>query len=569
MIDYLAHLKLILCPKKQELVDRIATQIINHSAGVIHLCSTKLLNQHPDRFKMSLFIPDATESEVRTIILKLDNKKAAGYDNIKPQDLKDVLNYICEPITNMINLSLSSGYVPYELKRSIVRPVHKHGKMNDIMNYRPISLVPTIGKIMDRYIEKKIMKYLQKYRLIDSHQFGYQKNKGTITLLEQFTDNINTGLDKGLHTLCIFVDFSKAFDSINHSILIDCLEHVGIRGHIKDWIKSYISDRTYTVRIDDYESDQHILKRGVPQGSILGSLLYILYVNDVGQCFKRCEYFMYADDTAIMCKHRNLEDAIAIMQQEFDTFQLWAHDKQLNINASKTKLMHIRTPKYASKNTIPMVVHNSQCLHNQISNCKCKNHIELVRNYKYLGIIFDEHMLWRAHTERLKKQLRCLSFNFYYMRKYVPGSVLLTIYRSLVECILCYGITIYGQASKYLLDGIQRFQCAILKHIQNSEMRECVNIGDILNINQLHTMRTILNNVKYTNEWELTQHNRTTRSHERKKFTVAKYNNKYGQRRKEVFVRQIFNQIDPGVLASTSAKTLKEEIKKWVLTHIE
>ena len=555
--------------EKQDLVNRIADQMKSQGIRVTCRCSAELLTQRLNRFERSMYIPEATEHDVRKLILKLNDRKASGCDKIKPLDLKDVVNIICEPIKNIINLSISRGSVPCQLKRSIVRPIHKGGTMSNVANYRPISLLPNIAKIIERYLEERIMKFLEKYNLIDPNQFGYQKKKGTIPLLEQVIDKINTGLDRGLHFLCLFVDFSKAFDSINHSKLIEQLDTVGIRRQIREWMISYLSDRTYTVRVGDYESDQHILERGVPQGSILGSLLYILYVNDVGRCFTQCEYFMYADDTAIVCRHKNLEDAIEIMKREFYVFQQWAHDKQLNINVSKTKIMHIRTPKYATSDAIRMVVHDTNCLHDQISNCQCTDHIELVTNYNYLGIVFDEHMLWTAHVEKLKRQLRCLAFSFYHLRYYVPFSALHTIYRALVESILCYGITIYGQSSRYILHSLQRLQSAIVRHMQYSATREGAEVGHIMNINQLYVMRKILNNFKDIGEWERVDHSHATRANERGVFKVARYNNKYGQRRNEVSLRQIFNKVHPNILTSTRTKTFKENVREWVLANID
>ena len=374
-----------------------------------------------------MYIAYATEKDTEKIISTMKNKKAAGHDKIKPNDYKEIQSFVTMPITNMINNMFKSGEIPGELKHSIVRPIHKTGKKDVYLNYRPISLLPTAGKIMETYMAQILTSYLEKYKKIDTNQYGYQRNRGTINLLENLKEMLNTSLDHGLHVICIFVDFSRAFETINHMKLLDTLETIGIRGHALEWFKSYIQGRTYVFKNGEYESATGITRRGVPQGSILGPLLYLIYTNNVRKCFKKCEFYAYADDIVILSRNRSLRVAVDMVQQEYDVFQRWTHDKQLCINSNKTKAMHIRTPHAVCNADINVVKHSFDCLHQQQQSCTCNNHIEILKEQKYLGIIVDEFLTWEMHIKGLRKRMQNISYNFYYIKNYLTYKTLLVI----------------------------------------------------------------------------------------------------------------------------------------------
>lgn len=180
----------------------------------------------------------------------------------------------------------------------------------------------------------------------------------------------------------MFVDLSKAFDSISHKKLLKCLQNIGVRGVVFDLFKSYLENRTCKVSVAGVESCDVSLEYGVPQGSFLGPLLYLIYINNVKRCFKRCKYFVYADDTVIISVHRNLNVAEAILQEEFTIFQKWCHDKNLIMNGTKTKVMHISTPHTIRKD-VNLTFHSIDCVHSDMNVCKCTVKIEMVESFKW------------------------------------------------------------------------------------------------------------------------------------------------------------------------------------------
>ena len=214
---------------------------------------------------------------------------------------------------------------------------------------------------------------------------------------------------KKKHCLSLFIDFSKAFDTLSHSKLIETLERNGIRGNCLNWFKSYLRYRSYRVKIEDKLSEKVVSQHGVPQGSKLGPILYLLYANDMINQLKNSTTFAYADDTAVIVSHKNIKTATEIMQDQLNIVGKWCHDNGLVINATKTKIMHIRPPHFKNSN-ITIKFHDTDCLHkiNIINNNHdtCNTLIELVDTYKYLGVYVDHHFKWKTQVENVQKKLR-------------------------------------------------------------------------------------------------------------------------------------------------------------------
>ena len=563
------------CEERQGVVDAFADALSNQATVNIHVCDKVLFNQSKVCLETSIFVRPATEYDVERKIGQMENKKAAGFDNMKPRDLKDAISMVKAPIANIVNECMEGGHMEEQLKQAIVRPIFKNGTKSDTGNYRPISLLPVISKVAERHVGDILTGYLRSKNILDIRQFAFQKGKGTTDLLEEVTDIINESLDKGIHVVCLFIDFTKAFDTINHKKLLTVLENIGVRGNIFDFFRSYLHKRTYKVKVGNFESISKDLTRGVPQGSILGPILYALYVNDVGKCFSSCEHFLYADDTLIMSRNKDFSRAITTLQDEFNLFQKWAHDKELVINSKKTKVMHFRSPKMKYHMATNLIVHSMNCLHNNILTCTCLNKIDVVKEYRYLGIIFDEHLTWRPHTTHLRKKLKCMSYNFYFLRTFVPYKTLMIVYNAIVKSIIAYGITIYGQASKYIINGLQSSQNGILHHINwarkfsNSYDAEV----DTFNIEQIFVQKMLQNNYKDTHTWGKIKHNMGTRAEKRGTFKVGKSFNKYGERSKRILLRRLFNRVPPGLLQSvgeqgSSSSIMKKRIKDWVAHNV-
>lgn len=537
-----------------------------------HTCDKKLYKVLPITSIQTMFLPDITEEELKRIIQTL-KRKGPGIDNIAISDIVDNLDVLLGPIHKICQMSLREGRVPEKLKHAIVKPVFKKGEKSEMTNYRPISILPAIDKIIEKYIAEKLITFLNKYKLIDDNQYGFRKDKNTQTLLETFSNYVNTCLDKNLHVLVIFVDFSKAFDSINHKVLIELLGKIGIRGTLLDWMRDYLNNRKMSSKVQGMYSDEIIVGKGVPQGSILGPLLYLLYVNDVRCSFKSCSYYLYADDTVIISSHQNLTDANEMIQKDFNNFQKWAHDKELVINKEKTTVMHIRSPHLRYHHIPQVLFHSNDCLHNNsdILNCDCANVLPMVKNQKYLGLVIDEHFTWSNHISILCEKLRLVNNRFYWLKRILSKECLKSVYHSLFESHIAYGITVYGFASDYILKPLIRLQDSVVKKICAGIVDEDFDVYyrslDLLSFSKLLTYKSIINNYSRLQNCEVIGHSYGTRQMLQGNLISAPFTNKYGKRTFNFAIPKIFNSLPLELRIIKKLSRLKVALKEWLILH--
>ncbi|XP_046812429.1 putative uncharacterized protein DDB_G0282133 [Lucilia cuprina] len=292
-----------------------------------------------------------------------------------------------------------------------------------------------------------------------------------------------------MHCLVLFIDFSKAFDTLSHLRLLQIMERNGIRGKTLNWFKNYLECRKYRVKINNSLSDEVVTDFGVPQGSKLGPILYIMYANDMINTLQGNTTYAYADDTAIVVSNENINDAMKIMQSQLNIATRWCHDNGLIINAQKTKIMHIK-PRHFIDTDIKIKFHDMNCLHN-INNINdtCTTYIELVTTYKYLGVYVDNNFKWNTHVDYLQKKLRKSAFMLYHLSNCATYNVLRQAYFAVVESYLRHGIAAWGNASHCRL--LQNSQDRILKILKKNLQYQ--QIHDNRNIN------TINNNIVNTN----------------------------------------------------------------------
>lgn len=551
--------------------------IVVNSAINVSCCKQMLFSNYlagngisAERAERSMYLPDIHISEIEKLVRSI-KKKSAGIDNINIEDITNNLQIFGPWMCSLINMSINECCVPQHLKTAVVRPVYKNGQFSDYNNYRPIAILPCMDKIIERYIGDKIVKYLNKFDLLDDNQYGFRMKRSTTTLLEKFTDLINSSLGKNMHVLCCFVDFSKAFDSINHSVLVKCLDVVGIRGGLARWIEEYLKNRLVMVRIGDIFSKKAETTCGVPQGSILGPLLYLIYVNDIGRCFEKCKYFLYADDTVILSVHTDLHLANINLQSEFHKFQVWAHDKQLRINLKKTKIMHIRSPLRKFSVQPRVIFHSQECIHGGVGvvDCGCSDLLQCVDEQKYLGIIIDKHFLWDAHTHYLARRLRVISCKLFHLRLFVPERILKTVYFSLFESVLSYGITSWGQASTYLIERIQRVQNSAIRNIRLGRARDADLFKElmILPVKKLYLYKTVVNNREAFRDLPRLEHCYNTRTAAGGNVTTTIYRNKHEHRANSVRLPRIFNALPRCIREEERIGRLKKDLKLWLITN--
>src|SRR2546425_2254388 len=234
------------------------------------------------------------------VIASLKNTASCGYDQISVASVKAVSSIISPILATLINHSIDKGIFSDALKVAKILPIYKSGDKTLISNYRPISLLTVFSKIYEKIILKRFDSFLIKHQILYDMQFGFRKNHSTQLALASYIDCITAALDKNQFTMSIFIDLSKAFDTINHTILLQKLEYYGVRGLVNDFIKSYLTNRLQYVEIENISSNPMKITCGIPQWSILGPLLFLLYVNDTHTCANLLKFFLFADDTTIL-----------------------------------------------------------------------------------------------------------------------------------------------------------------------------------------------------------------------------------------------------------------------------
>jgi hypothetical protein len=381
----------------------------------------------------SLFLSPCTVEEILDITNSLKSSNCIGIDNISSNLLKQIIPEIADVICYIFNRSLSSGIVPSILKTAKVNPIFKSGDKHQFTNYRPISILPSISKILERIVYNQIYQFITKHNILSNNQFGFRKSRSTYMAINRLYDTITTALDHKLFTLGIFLDLSKAFDTLNHSILLQKLNHYGIRGISNTWIKNYLSNRHQCTIFNEVKSPTKQITCGVPQGSILGPLLFLLYINDLPNCSSTLKFILFADDTNIICTGDDPISVESKLNKELNIISNWFKLNKLSLNIKKTNFMIFKN-KYSKLPDIKV-------------NIKIDGKdIEQVNTTKFLGILIDDKLTWHAHTTE------CL----------------LTLYNTLVYPYLQYGAMIWADNNNSHRDSIFLLQKRLVRTCTNS-----------------------------------------------------------------------------------------------------
>ena len=259
------------------------------------------------RIPHSLILSPTSPQEIINIINTIDESKSSGPSSIPTKLLKLVSNEISPVLSEICNLSFEEGIFPDKNKIAKIIPIHKKGSTNDVNNYRPISLLSIFSKIMEKLMASRLNNFLQLHSIIYPSQFGFRAGCSTTHSLVSIIESINKTIEEKKFGCGVFIDLKKAFDTVNHTILIQKLEHYGIRDNALLWFKSYLSDREQYVSLNGSDSELKTITCGVPQGSVLGPILFLLYINDLPNISKKLNFFLFADDTNIYLEDSNLK----------------------------------------------------------------------------------------------------------------------------------------------------------------------------------------------------------------------------------------------------------------------
>lgn len=451
----------------------------------------------------SIYLEYTNIDEINTIIGRLKNRRG-GIDDIHSIVLKNICFYINPVLVNIFNKCIYYGIWPDALKKAEVIPIHKSGEASELNNYRPISMVSNLAKIFEKIIHKRIYTFLIKHKRIHNNQFGFIKNKSSIHALDKVMDIIYNSLNDDMNVAATFIDLSKAFDTVDHNILYKKLYYNGIRGLALDLIKSYLSNRTQKVKLQNILSDEKTIELGVPQGTVLGPLLFTIYINDIFE--NDSLIFAYADDTVVLAVGKTWKNVQNIMNDKLAKINGWFLDNKLTVNTQKTEFVTFGC--YEDSLPINMNIH--------------MNNISIVRKekFKYLGVILDQNVKWDLQINKLISKCR---YFLYICKKlqHLPLKILQTIYNGFVYSILNYGISIWGGAYPTALQYLISLQNKFITLLKSDK---------IPTLEQLYKAKCILHhyeslNLLFTESTSRTRHK--TISLPICKKTVFKKNSRY------------------------------------------
>ena len=287
----------------------------------------------------SIFLGKIEKDEILNIVKDCESKKSTDCDDIDMSTIQYIIESVIEPFTYICNLSFSTGVFPENMKTAKVIPLYKNGDKHVFSNYRPVSLLPQFSKILEKLFVNRLDRFLNRYNILSSSQYGFRANHSTSMALLELTDEISTAIDKKHFLVSIFVDLKKAFDTIDHTILLKKLHKYGIRGVAHQWVTSYLKNRSQFVQVHNVTSEICSLTCGVPQGSVLGPKLFILYVNDIVNVSKMLKCILFADDTTLFYCGEHLVEVLRVVETELRIMSNWFSINKLSLNIEKTKLM--------------------------------------------------------------------------------------------------------------------------------------------------------------------------------------------------------------------------------------
>ena len=517
----------------------------------------ELGNAELDHELNTAIIQHISEESVIELLRKVNVSKSSGMTNLSARLVKDALVALSKEFTFLLNRSLELGQFPDAWKMATVTPIPKSGDLTQISNYRPISLLPLPGKIMEKIIHKQLMDFIEVNDILSDSQYGFRKERSTVQAVHNLTEEINIAFNKSLFSVAIYIDFKKAFDCVQYPVLLQKLKNIDLSITALNWLESYLDNRQQRTVVNGKYSSYSLITQGVPQGSILGPLLYIIYANDIATKITKSKSIFYADDTVLFTHGKNIDEIEKSLQIDLDSLNSWCSDNGLFINSKKTKYMVFGSKsKLADARDLSLTIENTN--------------LERAVNYTYLGITLDEQLNYEQHAGNTIRRVSDKIYQLRKLRSFLNNKAALLVYKNMILPILEYGDVFF---SSTILKTRKKLQT-----LQNQGLKCALNKDRLFNTNLLHSeaklqklkwrrkqhigqlvfQTTKLKNFK---NWKPKLCNMTTRSSKKKLITSRKPNNEKFKKSITYFGTKLWNSLPAELQKESEYPIFKHKLK--------
>lgn len=423
---------------------------LSKTFNTVNMIAPVPLDKHFD----DIFTKDVDKKEVLHLFNLQKEETAAGFDKISVKLIKIILPLIIDPLITIYNKSLKEGIFPTQFKVAIVKPIFKKGNRQYLGNYRPISIITIFAKVLEKIVKNRLITFLEENNLLSKNQFGFRKGLGTIDALYKVSKYIYNALDNNQKAIAVFLDFAKAFDTVDHRQLLIALPGFGIVNESLKWFTSYLKSRVQYVALNDYMSDETYINCGVPQGSVLGPVLFIMYINSLCNMKINGSIVTYADDTCLLFTDATWDLVYNKAETELNKFIQYLNLKKISVNYDKTVFIAFSIYNCTQFSNQELIIYNDSHKTRGSNDYK----INRVTKARYLGLMLDCNFRWNIHVQNINMRLRTVIYKLYSLNKTLSLDTMKIVYLSLYQSILQYGITIWGGASDKTLKPIISLQ---------------------------------------------------------------------------------------------------------------
>ena len=506
------------------------------------------------RVEQSMYLFPLTEDELCKHITSIKPKKNSNKNCITVDLFKLATPHFSKFLCKIINKAFSAGLFPDCLKRAIITPILKSGDKRCIHNYRPISVLPFMSKLVEKCLLTRLISFLDKLSIISPHQYGFTKGRSTQDALIAFTDHVYEALDNKQSSISVFVDYSKAFDTVDHAILLAKLEKYGIRGLPQKIFLSYLTNRTQQVKIGKFYSDALTVTKGVPQGSLLGPVFFLLYINDMVKVSSSFTPILYADDTTLLFSNKNEIELQQVCNRSLVQFQNWSIANRLTININKCYYMIITNQRDFPHVSI------------QISN----QELEPAEKVKFLGVFIDNKMKFLQHSVYIASKVSRSIGIMYRVKDILPQFVLQQLYNSLVLPYYTYCITVWGGTFQTHLDRLWKLQKRCIRIVCGKPYLEhttpLFHTNKILKLQDLYRYQLNLHFYRTKTYVQLSRrHNYSTRNIQN---TILPYHRLTTTQHSVAFQGSIsWNRLPVDIRSSSSFLIFKKAVKQFYVNQ--